>query len=310
MLGFDGSERITRSEVVRAFYRLLDSTDAQQQCLFQMILHEVKHSVKGGDEQRSAWQAALDKRLESIEQAVQLTSHQLRMVMTQADFESHDYVETSSYQSPSSPDCEGGTWLEPSAALDTGGCRSPQPQIVHFRDEDLLQQPANAFREVDELHMEFRESFASARRAVELHCVDTFNGSNYGPCPRKDQVDRPRKPYRSDPSSFADSPPPRSDTANSDGSAFAYFDNIFEDVFDIVVIFDEEVEQLGLEILWHGELPMVGSVKPGGEAALRGIHSGDLLFDLNGQQAAGKSRKKILRFLQQRPLRLAVLRES
>eukprot|EP00747_Dinoflagellata_sp_TGD_P034625 gnl/TRDRNA2_/TRDRNA2_137368_c0_seq1.p1 gnl/TRDRNA2_/TRDRNA2_137368_c0~~gnl/TRDRNA2_/TRDRNA2_137368_c0_seq1.p1 ORF type:complete len:665 (+),score=177.36 gnl/TRDRNA2_/TRDRNA2_137368_c0_seq1:130-2124(+) len=74
------------------------------------------------------------------------------------------------------------------------------------------------------------------------------------------------------------------------------------------VFFEEGVQRLEFEVLWDGELPCVGGVKPGGAAEERGIASGDVVIACNDAPTAGRTREELLPFLKMRPLALQMYR--
>lgn len=73
--------------------------------------------------------------------------------------------------------------------------------------------------------------------------------------------------------------------------------------------FDDE-DSFGLEILWSKDGPCVGATRPDGPARAKGMLPGDAVLSCNGCSIRGKPRHEILKFLQQRPIRLVVRRDA
>merc|ERR1719329_1790519 len=84
MLDRGGDGRLTRSEFIQSFYRLLDSNDFQQRCVLQTVLNEIKVLVLKGNLSRgeilksqrelaqaqAAWTCEVGARLARIEDAI------------------------------------------------------------------------------------------------------------------------------------------------------------------------------------------------------------------------------------------------
>merc|ERR1719296_258052 len=71
-------------------------------------------------------------------------------------------------------------------------------------------------------------------------------------------------------------------------------------------VFDEKVKKLGFEVEWLNGCTAVGSVKPGGNAAQRGLVQGDRILEIAQVSTAGKGRDALLPLLKRRPLTLKV----
>uniref|UniRef100_A0A7S4PYD4 PDZ domain-containing protein n=2 Tax=Alexandrium monilatum TaxID=311494 RepID=A0A7S4PYD4_9DINO len=81
-------------------------------------------------------------------------------------------------------------------------------------------------------------------------------------------------------------------------------------MFRLHAFFEEGVKRLEFEVEWKEGQPSVGTVKPKGEAARRGIISGDRLVEIAGAKTTGKGREELLPLLKTRPLLLKIDREE
>lgn len=81
-------------------------------------------------------------------------------------------------------------------------------------------------------------------------------------------------------------------------------------IFRLHLSFDEKVKRLEFEVEWGGEQPAAGAVKPGGAAAVRSLHKGDRIVEINGKRTSGKGRDELLPALKERPLLLKVDRSA
>mmetsp|Transcript_44576 Transcript_44576/g.80128 ORF Transcript_44576/g.80128 Transcript_44576/m.80128 type:complete len:454 (-) Transcript_44576:36-1397(-) len=81
-------------------------------------------------------------------------------------------------------------------------------------------------------------------------------------------------------------------------------------VFRCHAFFDDDVKRLEFEVAWKDQGPEVGTIKPGGAAAKRGMVPGDKLVEIGSVCTKGKGRDELLPQLKERPLLLKVDREE
>lgn len=80
------------------------------------------------------------------------------------------------------------------------------------------------------------------------------------------------------------------------------------DTFTFHAHFDEQVDHLGFEVCYTNPEPSVGGVLPDGDAGREGVHTGDVLTELNGIKTKDKHRNELLPLLKMRPLSMTLRR--